>query len=136
MQETIDAKKTKKGKSGSSDENKSDHEMFVEKYLRDLHQLMDSVAPPTLLVPPSEAKEGEGGGEVEEVADVESKELKKRLQRMQERSFEKEQQYANSKAIKGDWVYAESESHTKLSALLKRRWPCFSIYKHRYHCHH
>ena len=101
--------------------------MFVEKYLRDLHQLLDSVAPPPLLLTPPPSSEAKEGGEVEEeVVDVEPQDLKKRLQRMQERSIEKEQQYAKSKAIKGDWVYAESESHTKLSALLKRRLPpCF-----------
>lgn len=122
MQEAIDARKMKKNKGGgnntSGDDIRSSHEMLVEKYLKELQQLVDSVAPPGMLQQSSsEEKEGEAEAEV----DIEPRDLKKRLQRMQQRSIEPEQQHAKSKASKGDWVYAESESHAKLSALLKRR---------------
>ena len=97
MQNVITAKNSKR--KDDSMNNKSTHEMFVEKYLLELQKLQDSVL----------------------AHDVDPQEMTRRLFRLKEKDLQVEEDYAKKKAPKNDWIQAQSDAHIKLSDILKEK---------------
>jgi len=98
LQDQIDMKNNAK-KNPNSKELKSSHEVAVGNYLAELNKFVTS-------------------GTANDLTVIE---MKKRMNRLKERSLVEEMKYAKKKGSKGDWIHAEAETHHTLSDLVKLR---------------